>query len=982
MKFRFPIILLILLLTETSPLYAQLSLGNNPQPATPQAAQMTRYGNHNANLYTGRVTVSIPIGEYRDKDFTVPVSLEYNSNGMRPNEQAPEAGLGWTLLCGGMITREVVGCADEGESDVKSYELYSRSNPTITVDIHPFDNMPFDSLAAHGTLYSRLLTSEDKPGDALTAAYKIGGRYYDATSDVYHFRMPGHSGSFFRNDDGSFTVFDAGGSAGTYRIEKESTPRTGKGYLSQITVTTGDGYRYVFGSLQDDDAFLERRWLGKESGSDRGTIVAWRLREVVSPGGRTLQFSYYDAENNRAVQGFQADRWVFGLSESYLYDLAGSASFTTYAPLGSINAGDGTVIEFHYSEKDEEQSGTYLNGTGIHALNPAFATYLLDSITVNDVTTSLSYVWNSLGNPYPFLTEVHTEGTGSWQMSYEGLADGYFPPFWTAATDHWGYLNTTDRSVSDRHVVNWASVSQMGSDYAETEAVTSSKLPDTVAVRMGLLSSVRYPTGGSTRFTYAANRYGKVVDKRIDAGYLPQDLTESGIGPGLRITRIENRDTDGTVTDARTFSYGTGRLLAPFRHKIHYAGTLTSAVSTTTVNIYYATTGGILRQGTVLLEYPAVTEKRLDGSRTIHAFTSWDERNDLLTDSYSRLARVVQDPDTHENLIGVVAGISDLAYVNRILEPRSSLQHFRGLPLSTLEYAAGGASPLKAVRTAYDLQEPGFREEFMNVGEACAAVRRYGGEAHAQTQATSTYYGQDSVSTKTSYAYNGLGQVTDERTGASDGDSLRTVRTWPQDYPSDPTLTAMAAANFVGYPVMEVQLRKRSGSSAWDTTAAVRYTYAPYSNSLDSTSFAMTAIHRRQDDGSWLTEGTFLYDNKGNIIQQTDADSISTSYIWNSVYGVSIVVENATREQVEICLALSPAVDITNTVAAAARLRSGLSDARVSDFEYFRYGQPWRMTDPAGRTVLYDYDDNGRLVSVREDGAGILQQYHYNTSSR
>lgn len=300
----------LLLATVFSPsLWAQLSLGANPQPATPQAAQMTKYGEHNANLYTGRVSVTIPVGEYRDKDFSVPVVLEYSYNGMRPNEQAAEPGLGWTLSCGGMITREVMGCADEGESYRKAYRLYSSFSDTCTVDVLPFDSIPFDSLATYGMICCQLLDSEEKPGDALTVAYNIGGRYYDASSDVYHFRMPGHSGSFFRKNDGTFMVFDAGGSGGTYRIEKTNKPRTGEGYQSQITITTGDGYQYVFGdvsgSLQIEDEFLERIWLGKEPSVDKGTIVAWRLREIVSPGGRVLAFHYYDPDNNRAVMGFQ-----------------------------------------------------------------------------------------------------------------------------------------------------------------------------------------------------------------------------------------------------------------------------------------------------------------------------------------------------------------------------------------------------------------------------------------------------------------------------------------------------------------------------------------------------------------------------------------------------------------------------------------------------------------------------------------------------
>ena len=973
-------------LVLSPPIYAQLSLGAEPQQATPQAAEMTRYGSHGFNLYTGRVTVSIPIGEYRDKDFSIPVALEYNYNGMRPNEQAAEPGLGWMLSCGGMITREVVGQADEGEGAMsqRSFNYYTPTGEVASKDLLPFDRIPFDSLATYGSIVGQLLTSADRPSNALTVAYEVNGRLYDASADIYHFRMPGHSGNFYRNDDGSFTVYDTGGAGGTYRIEKTNGPATGTGYRSQIVITTGDGYRYVFGSLTDDDEYLDRRWLSKEPGSDRGTIVAWRLRSIVSPGGREAQFTYHykNADHNRAVQGFAAERWRFSSDDIIDQNLYGEAVYTTYAPLEKVTV-DEEVIRFHYSEKDSLLAGRYLHTNGPRPLKRTEATYLLDSIRCNGVTTWLTYAWNSSGNPYPFLSEVHTEGVGSWQMAYEGLTSGYFPMFGTVATDHWGYLNQTGQSQCDTSIIHWPAVDTLYPNYTELEVPNSLKHVDTTAVRLGLMSSIRYPTGGSTHFTYAANRYGKIVDKRYGNSFYPQDITESGEGPGVRVTRIENQDSDGTVTDARDFSYGEGRLLSPFRHLMKYEGTLYDLYSPgytyTTLTVCYATAGGILRPGSVLLEYPAVTETRLDGSRTVRTFTSWTDRADTMTNSYTPMMRISTEIWV---IIGYVQGISNIGDVHRILEPRSSLQHFRGLPLTTEEYAAGSSSPVQTESYSYDLSEPSYRTEFINVGEAYARVRRYAGEARAHTRTTTSRYFPYTVSSVVNYTYNDKGQVVDERTEASDGDSLRTVRTWPQDYPQDAVLSAMASANFVDYPVTEVRLRRRSGSAGWDTTAATRYNYAAYTNVQNKTFYAVSSVQQRQDDGTWVTGDTYLHDAEGNVIQSTDADGIVTSYVWNSFYGVSIVVENASRSQVTACLAQSPVVDITNTAAAAARLRSGLPQARVSDFEYRRVGLPTRMTDPAGHTLRYFYDDNDRLVTVREDNAGILQQYQYNTVTR
>ena len=964
-------------LVLSPPIYAQLSLGTNPQPAAPQTAEMTRYGYHGVNLYTGRVSVSIPIGEYRDKDFSIPVSLEYNYNGMRPNEQAAEPGLGWILSCGGIVTREVVGNPDE---ETGSFCIIP-GPISSSVDVLPFDDYPF-APGEPEIEYVALGVGEnaDRSVTALFQAVDAGGspHYYDASSDIYHFRMPGHSGSFFRRTDGSFVVYDAGGRAGTYRIKKENVwTSDGQGASfqnSRITITTGDGYRFIFGSLEQSDTYTERASPGKEAASKKGAIIAWRLQRIVSPGGAEAFFYYGLHGDDREVRSFNADRWLsIGGSDSS-YELSGTSRLAMYSPLSDIEC-PGGWIHFYYGEKDEDHSGTFVNRFGTRSLNPSQATQTLDSVEVNGVLTRLSYTYNSLGNPYPFLTEVHTDGMGSWRMDYEGLTDGYFPPFWTAATDHWGYLNSTTKSLCDNQTVTWSMVSTL-SGYQET--LGSAKTPNMSAVRLGLLTTLSYPTGGSTAFSYEANSYGRAVIKSPSANYVATDMVESGYGPGMRISRIENRDADGTVTDARNFTYGTGRLLAWPRYRVGYGGSVLGVG----VSVYYATTGGLHRPGSVLLEYPLVTETRLDGSGTEHRFADWTMVPDVLSNYRVQMLRGVEGGGGLYSF-GYMQNISNPNHLGNLLEPLSSFQHYRGMPVSVAEYASGGTNPLQTTRTVYDISgvDESTTPEYINVGDACARVLHYAGEPRPLSSTTSTRYGQDSVLAVTHYSYNALGQVTSERTKTSDGDSLIVIRTYPQDYPQDALLAEMAAANFVDYPVTEVHLRRR-GAATFDTTAAVRYDYTRYITAAGDSSYAASAVHRRRGNGDWVTEGSFVYDNAGNVIQITDADGIVTSYVWNSVYGVSIVVKNASRSQVTACLAQSPAVDITNTAAAAARLRSGLPQARVSDFEYRRVGLPTRMTDPAGHTLRYFYDDNDRLVTVREDDAGILQQFQYNTVTR
>ena len=62
--FRGNLTVLILLLSVI-PVSGQLVLRKNPLPESPQASEMTRYGTHNVILYTGRVSVNIPVGTYK-----------------------------------------------------------------------------------------------------------------------------------------------------------------------------------------------------------------------------------------------------------------------------------------------------------------------------------------------------------------------------------------------------------------------------------------------------------------------------------------------------------------------------------------------------------------------------------------------------------------------------------------------------------------------------------------------------------------------------------------------------------------------------------------------------------------------------------------------------------------------------------------------------------------------------------------------------
>ena len=82
-------------------------------PSSPEAASRVRYADVPFTHSLGASQYSVPLWELKGRELSLPISLEYSSNGIRLDEIAGVAGLGWALNAGGCITRDVVYMPDE-----------------------------------------------------------------------------------------------------------------------------------------------------------------------------------------------------------------------------------------------------------------------------------------------------------------------------------------------------------------------------------------------------------------------------------------------------------------------------------------------------------------------------------------------------------------------------------------------------------------------------------------------------------------------------------------------------------------------------------------------------------------------------------------------------------------------------------------------------------------------------------------------------
>ncbi len=103
------IIIVLIYIFNTQSIYSQDN-GKNPIgeddeftkiiPPSPTAYELGKYGQIPVGYFTGTPNVSVPIYTYKAGNLSVPISLSYNSNGIKVDQLSSNVGLGWSLNVG------------------------------------------------------------------------------------------------------------------------------------------------------------------------------------------------------------------------------------------------------------------------------------------------------------------------------------------------------------------------------------------------------------------------------------------------------------------------------------------------------------------------------------------------------------------------------------------------------------------------------------------------------------------------------------------------------------------------------------------------------------------------------------------------------------------------------------------------------------------------------------------------------------------
>lgn len=220
-----------------------MSPGQNFEPGE-QAKGLSNMKNMSVDYSTGIFSYSIPLFELSSAHYRLPVSLVYTANGVKVEDKMGQLGFGWTLACGGVITRVVRGGIADGES--KGF-----LNNTLTQ------------------------TAEVKK--------RINNREQDGESDIYTAVFNGRNISFIKIREGDKIVVKP----------LEKTNVLIEDIDGGFQITDENGIKYIFTDkemsvgvcFQNSNSSANNIW-------NSSFCSAWYLTDILIPGDEPIHFDY------------------------------------------------------------------------------------------------------------------------------------------------------------------------------------------------------------------------------------------------------------------------------------------------------------------------------------------------------------------------------------------------------------------------------------------------------------------------------------------------------------------------------------------------------------------------------------------------------------------------------------------------------------------------------------------------------------------
>ena len=441
-------------------------------PASPDAAALGKYGSIPVSTYTGIPSISIPLYTIKSGQISLPLSLSYHAGGNKVEEMASSVGLGWTLNAGGAIVRTIRGLADE---------------------------QPFGFLDPNHFVYNIQATLNGYTNYNNTDLYQHLNQLADGTidgeSDIYNYNFAGYSGKFVFDNFGNVMVIPKQNIKFTFSLGSVGTP-----YIQAFTAKTPDGTTYIFGSDNDGNDAVEKTYSSSSCSTPldkKYYATSWFIKQIIDPMGHTVNFSYNsehcDVSGSTSQTKYQFQAWDFATPVGF------SEAQPTPPDQTCVGGGGISTVKLNSITFENGQVFVYSN-TG---RNDLVNTKLIDSIAISGSGFSKSYhLYYTNTSTAKLRLDSVVSKSGVLANNPEKYSLQYNDDTWNQSNiynqDFWGYNNGHNENNT---LVPWANFYPSGSA-TPVRLDGAERSSDENAMMGGMLTSIIYPTGGATLFTY------------------------------------------------------------------------------------------------------------------------------------------------------------------------------------------------------------------------------------------------------------------------------------------------------------------------------------------------------------------------------------------------------------------------------------------------------------------------------------------------
>lgn len=507
-------------------------------PPSPQAVAFNRLGDYQVNNNYGAPDISIPLFEIDFHGYKIPLALHYEASPLKPGYNYDVTGLGWTLSGNSCVSRTIKDRADE----------YGRYN-------NPFELDPFTYASGQWKMYVDYADELDQ----------LNFKY-----DSYNIVLPsGRTIPFFMYKTNGVLTYDLMSSDSNVKIEcyyRTSSPCS----IDSFTVTDENGVKYYF-------TYAEGSTNGYDNDPNSFRNVTWLLSSIVIPAKGTITYEYNEeiniyTQNNIGEPTVRVSRLMSQMNEDYgrnKIDVTRTFQFPcprykmrflkriTYGP---------TMVDFNYYSDHQH----------------------MKEIVVSENNETIRKF--SLGINGMFLTSLTFSGSNNedkleYAMGYQNMPMNLNDTI-VKCTDYWGNICTSSyrRDLGNfnmyfnneeagnllnqqqiRELINPGGIARLIDNKPDDpyyyykiklQSATSGEARQPLPPEYhGVLSSITYPNGGHTTFSWENHRFptATAADGDIVFDRRSQRIIEGG---GFRIKSVKNYAADGTIASEDHYRYG------------------------------------------------------------------------------------------------------------------------------------------------------------------------------------------------------------------------------------------------------------------------------------------------------------------------------------------------------------------------------------------------------------------------------------------